>query len=256
MNTDFRNRVVLPLVLPLAILLGIVVVVGTLAAILLYNPREVGLMVALVVAAGFMVAFSLANAVDEEHMTIGRRAAIGAVALLPVLGGGAASLWANNGGVPEEEKASTIPAFYEPEASAPLGAIAGAVNSENFCAFEDPAEPTADTCTDTQELTFPAQPDSEVFAYTFHNYQGGVPHNLQLFQLAGSADAPEAGELVFGTEDGAEIITGEDEITYEIEVEDPALFEQDAQLYYNCVVHPAMQGVLTIGEPAAEGSEG
>jgi hypothetical protein len=231
------------------VLLGIVVVVGGLALILLFNPRVVGLTIALVVAAGVMVAFSLANAVESQDMTVGRRVAIGAVGLLPLLGGAGASLWAVNGGVPLEE----MPWYYEPEVQAPPGALAGAKNSESFCVFEDPENQTADTCTDVDELTFPAQPESPTFNFIFNNVHPGVPHNLQLFELAGSADAPEPGEIVYGVSDGAEIITGVAEITYEAEQGDPPLYEEGAQFYYNCVVHPAMQGVLTVGPPAGEG---
>ena len=244
MTTDFRNRVVLPILLPLGVLLAIVVVVGTLALVLLYNPHEVGLVVALVVAAGFMVAFSLANAVDAEHMTIGRRLTIGAVAVLPVLGGLGAAVWASNNDV---ERMIDV----EPVASAPEGALAGAKNAESFCTFEDPDNQTPETCTDVDELTFPAQPEADTFAYLFGNVDQGVQHNLQLFELA-SADegAPGPGEGVFLVEDGAEVITGVDEITYEVAQDDPTIFEEGAQFYYNCVVHPAMQGVLTIGPPA------
>ena len=247
MNTDFRNRVVLPVVLPLAVLLGIVAVVGLLAVIFLFSPRTVGLTTAVVVAAGFMVAFSLANAVDEDAMTMGRRLVIGAVALLPVLGGGLAALWAVNGGVPEEERSSTIPWFYEPVLSAPEGALVGAKNSENFCVFEDPENQTADTCTDTQEVTFPAQPDAEAFAFVFNNVNAGVPHNFQIFELADEGGEPAPGPLLFGVAEGSTVINGVDDITYQAT---PNVYEQDQQFYYNCVVHPVMEGVLTIGPPA------
>lgn len=250
MNTDFRNRVVLPIVLPLAVLVGIAAVVGTLAAIFLFSPRTVGLTTAVVVAAGFMVAFSLANAVEEGHMTLGRRAVIGAVALLPLLGGAAAALWAVNGGVPEDELSETLPWYYEPELSAPEGALVGAKNAENFCVFEDPENQTADTCTDTQEVTFPAQPEAESFAFIFNNVQAGVPHNFQIFELADEGGEPAPGALLFGVAEGSTVITGEAEITYSASPND---YEQGAQFYYNCVVHPVMAGVLTIGEPAAEG---
>lgn len=252
MNTDLRNRVVLPILLPIGVLLGIVVVVGGLALILLFNPRAVGLTVALVVAAGLMVAFSLANAVDPEDMTVGRRVVIGAVGVLPLLGGVAASLWAVNGGVPLEE----MPWYYEPEIQAPPGALAGAKNAESFCVFEDPDNQTAETCTDVDELTFPAQPDSDVFAFIFNNVQEGVPHNLQLFELAEEGGEPAPGPSVFGVNDGSEIITGIAEIAYEAPQGDPPLYQEGAQFYYNCVVHPAMQGVLTVGPPADAGGEG
>lgn len=251
MNTDFRNRVVLPIVLPLAVLVGIAAVVGTLAAIFLFSPRNVGLTTAVVVAAGFMVAFSLANAVDEEHMTIGRRAVIGAVALLPLLGGAAAALWAVNGGVPEDELSETLPWYYEPVLSAPEGALVGAKNSENFCVFEDPENQTADTCTDTQEVTFPAQPDAGAYAFIFNNVQSGVPHNFQIFELADEGGEPAPGTLLFGVAEGSTVINGVESITYSAE---PNQYEEGEQFYYNCVVHPVMEGVLTIGPPAGEGA--
>lgn len=249
MNTDFRNRMVLPFVLPLAVLLGVAVVVGGLALILLYTPRDVGLIIALVVASGVMVAFSLANSIDEEDMTVGRRAVIFSVGALPLLGGAAAALWTVNGGVPEDQLATTVPAYYEAVGSAPEGALVGAQNSQSFCVFEDPADD--ETCEDTSEVTLPAQPDGAFF-YEFRNLESGVPHNFQIFELAGSADDPGPGEELYGTDEGAETINGVDEIVYEVPAEIAEDFEQDAQFYYNCVVHPAMQGVLTIGPPAEE----
>lgn len=244
MKTDFRNRVVLPIVLPVVVLLGIAVLVGGLALILLFNPREVSLTVALVVAAGVMVAFSLANGVDIEDMTFGRRIIIAAVAILPLVGGLGAAFYATANGLPRMID-------VEPHLTAPEGALAGAKNATSFCVFEDPEDQSADTCTDTGELTFPAQPDAESFAYVFHNVDEGVPHNLQLFELAGSADAPEPGELVFGVPDGANIIEGTGEVAY---AASPNEFAEGDQLYYNCVVHPVMQGVLTIGPPVEEGA--
>lgn len=253
MNTDFRSRILLPIVLPLAVLAGIVVVVGLLAAILLYTPRVVGLTIAMVVAAGFMVAFSLANAVDEEMMTLGRRVVIGAVAILPVLGGGGAALWTVNGGVAEEDLASSVPAYYEPVQLAPEGALVGAKNEQSFCVFEDPDDQSEAGCTDVSEVTFPAQPDSAEFAYVFNNLQSGVPHNFQIFELTEDGGEPAPGEIVFGVDDGASIVTGQS-ITYAAEQGDPPIYEEGAQFYYNCVVHPPMQGVLTIGPPP-EGAE-
>lgn len=246
MNTDFRNRVVLPILLPLLLLFGIAVLVGGLALVLLYNTHEVALMVALVVAAGIMVAFSLASSVEREDMTIGRRSVIVLTGLLPLLGGAAISVWAATGGVPAEELIINV----EPHLTAPEGALIGAQNSQSFCVFEEDGE----TCTDAAEVTFPAQPDSEAFFYVFNNIESGVPHNAQLFELAGSADAPEAGEVIFGVEDGATVITGVAEITYEVTTDE---FAEGDQYYFNCVVHPVMEGVLTIGPPAgAEGGEG
>lgn len=246
MNTDLRNRVILPILLPLLLLLGIALLVGGLALVLLYNTHEVALTIALVVAAGIMVAFSLASSVEREDMTIGRRSVIVLTGLLPLLGGAGVAVWAANGGVPAEDLIINV----EPHAQAPEGALIGAKNAESFCVFEEDGE----TCTDTSEVTFPAQPDSEAFFYVFDNIHSGVPHNAQLFEFAGTPDAPEPGDPLFGVEDGATVITGVAEITYEVT---PNEFAEGDQYYYNCVVHPAMQGVLTIGPPAdGEGGGG
>lgn len=241
MNTDFRNRVVLPIVLPLAVLLGIAIFVGGLALVLLYNPRVTSLTIALVGAAGLMVAFSLASSIDEEHMTIGRRGAILAAGVLPLVLGAAAALYAVNGGVPEEElMINRLPALTVPE-----GAIIGAQNSQSFCI---PADEEGSSCEDTQEITIAAQPDSPTFVFEFLNLEGGVTHNVQLFELAEEDGAPAPGPVVFGVAEGAATIVGVDEIVYQVNAETP--FEAGNEFYYNCVVHPAMNGVLTIGEPA------
>lgn len=237
MNTDFRNRVVLPIVLPLAVLAGIAVLVGGLALVLLYNTRVVGLTVALVVAAGLMVAFSLASAIDREDMTLGRRAVIGLAGLAPLVFGVGVSLWSANGGV----DAAELQINKEPVLLAPEGAVVAAQNSQSFCAFDE----ESGECTDTAELTLPAQPEEDVFRFEFINLDS-VAHNFQIFQLEDDGGEPAPGEIIFGVAEGAATITGPDvDVIYQV-TENP--FEVDQQFYYNCVVHPVMEGVLTIVE--------
>ena len=97
---------------------------------------------------------------------------------------------------------------------------------------------------DSQELTLPAQPDSDIFYFEFVNEQEGVAHNFQIFELEG---ADEAGPIIFGVEEGSNTITG-GVVLYQVDqTEDP--FEEGEQFYFNCIVHPNMQGVLTIGPP-------
>ena len=247
MNTDLRNRVVLPVLLPLGVILGVAAAVTTMAFVLLYTNRVLALTIAVIVATGIMVAIALANSVDEEDMTVARRGVILMTGVLPLLAGIGVSLWSVNGGVPEEEWNIN----KEPALVAPEGAVVGAKNEQSFCAFPEGAEEfTEGNCEDTSELTLPGPPaEGDPFLFQFINLQANIQHNLQIFELAGDASAPEAGELLFGQSEGSSLINGPGEVTYNVAGGTVAPGEQ---YYYNCIVHPAMQGVLTV----AEGGEG
>ncbi len=240
MNPDLRNRVVLPILLPLGILGAVAVGVGGIAVMLLFTTRVLALTIAVVIASGVMVAMSLASSIDEKDATVARKGVIGLVALLPVVLGASVSLWSANGGVPAEDlNWNRLPHILAPE-----GAVVGAQNSQSFCDYD---EETGD-CTDTDALTLPAQPESESFLFLFENLESGVAHNFSIFELAGSESAPEPGAIVFGVAEGSEIVTGVTEKLYEVV---PNEFEAGDQFYYNCVVHPAMDGVLSIVEADA-----
>jgi hypothetical protein len=244
MKTDLRNRIVLPVVLPLLVILGIAAAVAGMAMIFLFTNRVLALTMAVVIATGIMMAISLANSVDAEDMNLARRGVILLTALGPIAIGAGVAIWSANGGLPEED----LNINKEPALAAPEGALVGAKNDQSFCAFSDVENQTADTCDDVSELTFPAQPEGS-FLFLFHNVNDGVQHNFQIFQLAGDAEAPAPGDGLFLVPDGATVITGPAEILYNVPPETPLT---PGQYYYNCVVHPVMQGVLTI----AEGGDG
>lgn len=236
MDTDLRNRVVLPIVLPLGILLGLVAVVGSVAFIFLYSTKGVAIVAAGVMATGIMVAMSLASSTEPDDLDTAKRGVIVLSGVVPVLA--SAGLAVYLGATAPE----SIQFNVEPSVSFPEGAVTAAQNSENFCILGDDGE----SCEDTQEYTLPAQPESESFAFQFVNLQANVPHNLQIFELAEEGDEPAPGELVFGVADGSTVINGVADIVYQVV---PNEFEVGDQYYYNCVVHPVMDGVLTIGDP-------
>lgn len=60
MRSEFRNRAFLPVVLPLAIVLVVAAAVAGFAILLLYNTREVALVLSAVTAAGVLLAAALA----------------------------------------------------------------------------------------------------------------------------------------------------------------------------------------------------
>lgn len=65
MRSEFRNRAFLPVVLPLAILVAVAAAVAGFALLLLYNTREVALVLAAVTAAGILLAAALAASKDR-----------------------------------------------------------------------------------------------------------------------------------------------------------------------------------------------
>lgn len=251
MNPELRNRIVLPIVLPLLVLLGVAVAVGGFALVMLYTTRTLALTIAIVVASGIMVAMALANSIDEEDMTVARRGAILAVALLPLLAGIGIALWSSGGGVDSD----TLNINAKPALVAPEGALVGAKNDQSFCVFADPEDQSEAGCEDTGEVSLPAQPEGAPFLFEFNNLQSAIQHNFQIFELDGDASDPSAGAELFGTNNGSQLITGPDETLYTVPA-DVGL--APGEYYYNCIVHPVMQGVLTIaeGESGEGGEEG
>ena len=248
MNSDYRNRIILPVLMPILVLVGIVAVVGTMAAILLFTSKVLAITLAIVVATGIIVAAALANSIDAEDLTVRRRGAIAMTALVPFALAGGVALWSVNGGVPEEE----WPINAEEAIVVPEGAVVAAQNDQSFCVFDDPE--AQENCTDTQQVTLPApEAEADPLRFLFVNLQSGIDHNFQIFELAGDAEAPEPGEELFGVPDGAQLVTGPGEAVYSAEIEELAA---GSQYYYNCIVHPAMQGLLTIGGEGEEGAEG
>lgn len=79
-------------------------------------------------------------------------------------------------------------------------------------------------------------PADTPFTILFDNQDGGIPHNVQIFEGNDTSSEP-----VWAPE-GDALITGPDTVTYEI----PAL---PAGTYtYNCLSHPTtMVGTLTVG---------
>ncbi len=243
MNPDIRNRVILPILLPVLILGAVAAAVGGVAWMLLFTSHTLALVIAMVIAAGIMVAISLASSVDEADMTASRKGVILMAGVLPIVLGASITTWSANGGIPAEDlNWNRVPHILAPE-----GAVVAAQNSQSFCELDV----ETDVCTDTKVLTLPAQPDSESLLFLFDNREAGVAHNFMIFELAGSDAEPEPGAIIFGVTEGSDIVTGPVEKLYEAPGEQ---LVAGAQFFYNCVVHPVMNGVLTIVEadsPAA-----
>lgn len=245
MNDDFRTRGLLPTVIPLAILAAVVGSIGLIAWLLLYNTREGAVALAIVAAAGILVAVALATSQDE----MGRGKKVGAtLAVIGPLGIGVA-IAAGAFNIPAEDLNINAephgPSFLLADVP-PEAPLMAAEDLSSFCL------PSGGGCEPTREWALETPEDAGEFLYAFQNMDTAAEHNLAIFGL------PE--ESAFGSSvDGL----GTDSLTPEV----PGTFIGDEtrayqfawtggegegtapeQFYFVCTVHPStMYGVATLG---------
>lgn len=235
MKTEFRNRALLPVVIPLAILGTIALLVGGFALILLYNTRWTAVMLAIVAAAGILIAMTIASSRDKADGRVKGAVALagGVPVLLGVLiaVGVIGNLSAEDLNI-NRQPHTTGPQLPEVPEDAPLLA-AETLNA--FCL------PTGGGCEDTNEWEIPAEAAAgETFIYAFDNRDTSTgPHNLVLFELEGTPEDPDAGALLF--EEVPAAFDGPETRAYQTAVPLPE------QFYFLCTVHPTtMWGVGTV----------
>lgn len=224
MNADHKNRLLLPVLLPLGILLAAALFIGTIAFSLLYNTHEGSLMLAAVVAGGILFTVSLAS--SNERMDAQRRTVVVFAAALPLLVGlGLATDLIP--GVDEEARMINVePLLVAPE-DAPLIA---AENAEEFCLPDDGG------CEPLENWEVTPSGEVEELLFVFDNRDAGVPHNVVIAEL----DGDEAGEDLLESE----LVTGPVENVYS----DEQLTWDDLpdEWYFFCRVHPVMNGTGTV----------
>jgi plastocyanin len=165
MKPALRDRLVLPVLLPVGIMIVIGAVLYGLSRVLLSLTPTAAWVTALVVAIGIVAAASFAAASKQVRIsTLG--AMVGAVAGVAMLAGGIAlAVVAGEGEEGEEE-----------------GAVV------TLAAANIAFEPTS--------LTAPA---AEPFTLQFHNQDAGVQHNVEIFSDPGFTGEPAfVGEIVTG----------------------------------------------------------
>ncbi len=230
MQTDFRNRVFLPVLLPLLILLGMAAFIGVFALTLLYSTHEASLMLAAVAAGGILFVISLAASQDKLDPV--RRGVLGVAVLVPFLIGGAYAAGLI-GDIGDEERMINV----EPPAEAPEDAILAAENDQEFCL------PSNGDCEPTEFWSVAAQDEAQ-FIYLFENRDDAAPHNLSIRELEGDRDDPQPGEVIHE----GELLTSVGEVTENVE---PGL--EPGDYYFVCDVHAStMTGVLEVTDNGGE----
>lgn len=230
MQTEFRNRVFLPVLLPVLILLVMVAFIGTLGLILLYGTHEMSLMLAIVAAGGIL--FTIALATSQDRLDPARRAVLGVAVLTPFVVGGLVA-----GGLVSEIPEGARMIDVEPEAEVPEDAVLAAENDQTFCL------PVDGECEPTDLWTAGSQ-GAEQFIYQFENRDEAAPHNLSIRELEGDRDDPAPGEVL----NEGEILSSVGEV---IETAEPGL--EPGDYYFVCDVHSStMNGVLEVTEEGGD----
>ncbi len=262
MKTEFRNRAFLPVVMPLAILGVLGAVVGLVALILLYVDRQGAVAIAILAAAGVLLAISLTA--SQDRLDLPRRGAVALAGIAPLLAGGLVAAGVV-GGLADEDRNINVephgPQFVVPglEEGAP---VLAADSLQGFCLPEE-----CDGSTFTNEWSFSYDADEQI-QYAFDNRDSSA-HNLRIYavpeeELGGGAI--DVGALQDGTykvitpgvppdidggvaqtyqwdppEEGAE----EEGAGEEGEIAGPTPVPEQA--YFVCTLHPStMWGVVEI----------
>jgi plastocyanin len=231
-SREVRNRTLLGVAIPVAAFLFLAALIVAFSRILLAVPESLAPWIALLFATNILVGCALAA------MIRGTRgfAFLIAVLVLTIVGGGVAGAVLGERPVHslvEEEAAEAPP----PEAPPPAESPAAPAGGESPPPSEDQGEgglggvPVAITAQalafDTSELAL--SPSGEA-VITFNNQDQGVPHNLAIY-------TEEGGDPIFQ----GEIVTGPDTVEYRFPPPRPGTY------YFQCDVHPQMNGSVTVG---------
>ena len=231
MNNDFRSRVLMPILLPLAVLVSMAAFVGVIALLLLYNTKGGALMLAAVAAGGILFTVSLAT--SQDKLDAPRRGVVAFAAALPLLVGAALATGLIGGIADEDRMINVQPLITIPE-DAP---VIAAQDSLDFCLLDE-----AGACETTQTWEVVPSEEVDTIAFVFVNLEAGVPHNVAITELEGTVDDPQRGETILASA----IVNGVVEDYY---VDDTLTWDDlPENWYFLCDVHPNMNGVGTVVE--------
>ena len=229
MSNDVRGRIVAPILIPVGILVVMAGFVGTVASLLLYSTNAGALTFAAVAAGGILFTFSLAT--SQDRLDPRRRAAVTVAALLPFLAGGAVALGLVGDIADEDRMINVAPLILVPEDAPRLAAV----NSLEYCTPTD-----ATTCDATDRWDVVPSAEVETLAFVFENREAGVPHNIVITLLEGTADAPLPGDIL--TE--SDLISG---VADDYHVDETLTWDDlPEQWYFFCRVHANMNGIGSV----------
>lgn len=207
-----QDRFLVPLGLPLSVFGLILVIALSLSRVLLATPEQGSRAIALAVAV--LILGGAFFVTSQERMARAALSLLSAVALVAVVAAGAVGLahgerhFEKKGGAVSRSVSGSGPASAASAASAAIATV------DSTLAFN------------SATLQFPA---GQSVALSFDNQGAGIPHNVGIY------DAKGGKELFQG-----KIVTGPAKTTYDV----PALAA--GTYWFQCDVHPVMNGTLTV----------
>ncbi len=230
MNNDVRNRIVMPIVIPIVVLLSIAAFVGAMATLFLFNTHEGSLMLAAVAAGGILFTVSLAS--SQDKLDTPRRVVVVFAAALPLIVAAAVGFGLIGDVADEDRMINVQPLVLMPDGAPTIAAE----NSSEFCLDED------GECVPVDYWEVEPGDVSDPISFFFDNREVGVPHNVVITNLEGTVDDPQRGSEQLAS---SELVDGPvideyvhpDGLTWE---------ELPEEWYFLCAVHPSMEGVGTV----------
>jgi plastocyanin len=218
-NRETKDRLLLPIVIPLASTVALVFVILAFSRILLAVPPEAATPIALAMALNVLTGAALFASLPRlRSWVIKGVLAVGAL-LLAV---GAVSSMAVSGELEELFKKDEA----APEAGPGTPAEEGEGESPGPGPEPGPGLIANAIAFDKTELQLPAGQETPL---PFDNKDVGIPHNVAIYTEQG-------GESLFQ----GEIITGPAKVDYSVPALDPGSY------YFQCDVHPNMSGTVTV----------
>jgi hypothetical protein len=224
----------LALLVPLAVLGTMVLFIGLIATLFLWTTKTGALALAAVAAGGILFSISLLASRDRLEPNQ-RFVAVGA-GVLPLLVGGLIAAGVIGGIEDEDRNINVQPLMIVPE-DAPLIA---AEDSSDFCLPDE-----SGGCNVIDEWEFVPSAEVDTIAFVFENREAGVPHNVVITELEGSADDPSPGAEITASE----LING---VTEDYHVSEAPVEDLPEEFYFFCAVHPNMDGVGLLSEAGGD----
>jgi hypothetical protein len=250
MKTEFRNRVFLPIVMPLAVVGVIAGVIGIMATIFLWVDRYGAVAIAMFAAAGVLVAMSLAA--SRDRLDARARGGVTLAIATPVVVG---ALFAAGivGDIPDESRNINAEPHGPTFVFAGLQEGASVLGAESAAGFCLPEQCGTGETTHEWTMTYTAGED---IRYAFDNIDSAAPHNLYIYAVDDmdltALDGPLATSALRAypliTPFEPPTFTGPEQQTYVWSPDDESP-ELPELAYFVCTIHAgSMWGVVTITE--------
>ncbi len=218
MNSDVRDRLVLPILIPIGLLVLIAVLATGFGMLLLFNPMAVSLMIATVVSLGIIVAAALATSQAEGDLTPAKRGLIVFAGITPIIIGAL---------VATDVMPTTSEKVVQRECE--------------YCVPEDAVRVVARNIEFEQRLIqLPAAGEVSIL---FVNEDAGIPHNVAIYPEDDNDEPILSAPVFIG-----DLFNGVDQEVYTFQAP-----EEPGTYFYRCDVHPQMQGEAIFGEPGGRG---